>query len=112
MIYHITQREDWLKALERGIYEPAGFKTDGFIHCSTKEQVLDTARRYYADAEDLVLLCIDPALSGVELVYENLEGGEMLFPHLYGLLNVGAVLAAPVFERDSEGHYQFPDPLA
>ncbi len=112
MIYHITQWEDWQKAVASGTYEPAGYAADGFIHCSTREQVLDTARRYYAEAEDLVLLCINPATCGVEVVYENLEGGEMLFPHLYGLLTVDAVLAAPVFERDTEGHYQFPDPLA
>jgi len=39
-----------------------------------------------------VALCINPQKLNAELRYENLLGGEAQFPHLYGPLNLDAVL--------------------
>ncbi len=108
MIYHITQRTAWQEAQLKGYYEPQGYASDGFIHCSNREQLLSTAHCYYADAKDLVVLCIDPTLAGAPVVYENLTGGKELFPHLYGVLKLEAVLAAPLFTRDGDGNWQMP----
>ena len=33
---------------------------EGFIHCSTRDQVEATANRFYGDVEQLVVLTIDP----------------------------------------------------
>ena len=42
------------------------------------------ANQRFRGRTDLVLLHIDPARMRSEIRYENLEGGETLFPHVYG----------------------------
>ena len=108
MITHITTQQEWLQAQASGEYIPAGFTAEGFIHCSDLAQVVDTANRYYANAPDLVVLMIDPTRIRAMLVYENLEGGEMLFPHLYGHLPISAVVGTFLFEYDIDGSFALP----
>lgn len=108
MITHITTQQEWLQAQASGTYIPTAFAQDGFIHCSDLSQVVDTANRYYANASDLVVLMIDPTKTGALLVYENLEGGEMLFPHLYGHLPAKAVVGTFLFDLDADGGFALP----
>lgn len=90
-IYHITSKEEWLNQSPPGTYTPANFLNDGFIHCSTRDQVLPVADRFYHGQPGLVILEIDPSKLGQHIVYENLEGGSELFPHIYSALPVSAV---------------------
>ena len=39
MIYHITSRSAWNQARARGMYRTESLDTEGFIHCSTPQQV-------------------------------------------------------------------------
>ena len=50
------------------------------------------ANQRFRGRTDLVLLHIDPTRLRSEVRYENLEGGETLFPHVYGAIPIGAVL--------------------
>jgi glutathione S-transferase len=49
--------------------------------------------RFFADAPPLLRLEIDPARLTAPLVLESAPGGHELFPHLYGPLNLEAVVA-------------------
>ena len=49
---------------------------EGFIHCSTPEQVIQVANARFRGRTDLLLLTIDTDKVGPEIRYENLEGGE------------------------------------
>ena len=96
-IFHIIRRGEWLEALERGDYVPASLSAEGFIHCSTADQVAATAKRWYAGVADLVLLRIDTEQLAAELKYEAPRNGgperqHERFPHLYGALNLDAVV--------------------
>lgn len=42
-ILHIARREAWEEAKSQGRYLAASLATEGFIHCSTIGQVVDTA---------------------------------------------------------------------
>lgn len=108
MIYHITTKPAWKEAQEKRVYIPATFEQDEFIHCSDHYQVESTANRFYADVPDLIVLEIDPDKLEAELVYENLEGGAMLFPHLYGFLNLDAVVSSFEFVRKADGRLFLP----
>ena len=108
LIYHITDQSTWHQANLDGIYVPTNFMREGFIHCSTRDQVLDTAERYYPNDSNLVLLQIDAARLKSDMVEENLIGGTENFPHIYGPLNLDAVLSAAKFEKGSDGKYHFP----
>src|SRR5512140_2028298 len=96
-IYHITSQEDWKAAQTAGTYTAGSLASEGFIHCSRREQILATAARFYSGRTDLMLLCIDPQAVTAPVRTENLEGGEVLFPHIYGPLNLSAVLKAVQF---------------
>ena len=101
---HICPRADWEQAQHSGEYRPASLRSEGFIHCSTPQQVLSTANRYYQGARDLVLLWIAPSRLPVEVRWEG-AGGE-LFPHIYGALNLEAVLAVTDFNADPDGVFR------
>ena len=109
MIYHITTQPEWEQAQENGEYIPGAFPIDGFIHCSDHYQIEDTANRFYASTPDLIVLEIDPDKLAAQLVYENLEGGVMTFPHLYGHLNLDAVVSTFEFDRSADNKLKLPE---
>ncbi len=109
ILLHIIPAHEWQAAQSGEVYRPAAFAQDGFIHCSRIDQVERTAGLHFPGRRDLLLLCIDPRRVRAPVWYENLDGGESLFPHIYGPLNLDAVLAAPVFQPDEEGFFHLPD---
>ena len=106
-IFHITTTGEWQAATEAGVYRAAGFEAEGFIHASTAVQVPATAARFYADVDDLVLLQIDPAAVGAEVRWEESHGGD-LFPHIYGPLEVAAVVQVHPFGPEPDGTSRRP----
>ena len=66
----------------------------GFIHAATQEQVDGVQARYYADAGDLVLLTIDTDRLISPWRFDPV--GEQEFPHIYGPLNLDAVVRTDV----------------
>ena len=85
-IFHITKRDEWERAQREGIYEAESLASEGFIHCSTRDQVIRTANRLFRGQTGLVLLEIDAGVVKAEIKYENCEGGEEAFPHIYGAI--------------------------
>ncbi len=103
-IYHITSQNDWLAGKAAGAYRPTSLVTEGFIHCSNRDQVVDSAECYFAGRTDLVLLCIQTGLLTSALRLE----GEQLWPHLYGPLNLEAVERVVQFPLRADGKFQLP----
>ncbi len=104
-LFHITRRADWQKALEEGAYQADTLASQGFIHCSTRAQVVSVANRIYHGQHDLVLLEIDSRRVQPEIRFENLEGGTELFPHIYGPLNLEAVEKVVEFKPGPDGTF-------
>lgn len=97
MIYHITTRQNWQNALAAGSYEAPSLATEGFIHTSLITQVTGVLERYYKDQHDLVLLHIDETKLTAALKYELAPSVNESFPHIYGALNIDAVIdVAPI----------------
>src|SRR5512138_483406 len=116
MIYHITSRTEWGEARQRGEYRAPSLETEGFIHCSTSEQVLPVAEKYYSGHNDLLLLVIDEARLSSDLKWEPPAGGApppgvpegVPFPHIYGPINLDAVIRAVDLETGPDGRYKSP----
>ncbi len=108
MILHITTRADWEGAQALGDYRLNTLETEGFIHCSTLEQVLGPANEFYRGRSDLVLLVIDPARLAAELVYEDCYETGTAFPHIYGPLNLDAVTKVVPFPPRPDGTFVLP----
>jgi uncharacterized protein (DUF952 family) len=92
-IYHLCPRSHWTAAQEIGSYTAPSLETEGFIHCSLDHQVEGSLNLHFRGQTDLMLLKIDPTRLSADLRYEPSRQGE-LFPHLYGALNLEAVVTA------------------
>ncbi|MEM1445811.1 MAG: DUF952 domain-containing protein [Planctomycetota bacterium] len=111
LILHITTRDAWDQAQASGRYEASSLATEGFIHLSTPTQVIEVAGRLFGGRTDLILLCVDSSRVEHEIRYENCEGGSTLFPHVYGPLNLDAVIDVVAFAPKIDGSFRLPENL-
>jgi uncharacterized protein (DUF952 family) len=107
IVYKICTASEWRDAERAGVYRGSAVdRNDGFIHFSTAEQAAETAAKWFAGQRDLVLVAVDAdALD--KLKWEPSRGGA-LFPHLYGDLEVKAVLRVDPLPLDASGRHAFP----
>jgi uncharacterized protein (DUF952 family) len=117
MIYHIASRKAWREAQQRGDYRAESYEREGFIHCSTAAQVLPVAEKYYAGKRGLLVLVIDPERLASELKWESPSGGTPpagvpegeLFPHVYGPINLDAIVKVLDLEMNPDGKHSVPE---
>ena len=108
LVYKILRVEEWHALQSQGETPGAPVDVaDGFIHFSTASQAAETAAKWFADMDGLMLLALDGDALGEPLKWEPSRGGD-LFPHLYGPLRMADVLWAeplPVVN----GRHVFPE---
>ena len=117
MIFHITSRIAWNEAQQSGDYRAESLATEGFIHCSTISQVLPVAENFYKSQSRLVLLVIEPVLLSSPLKWEAPSGGSPPpgvpkgdpFPHIYGSINLDAVIKVVDLEKNEADEFILPD---
>lgn len=103
LIYKILPAAEWRAALAKSVFEGSAIDlADGYIHFSTAAQAQETARRYFKDQADLMLLAVETEGLGEALKWEPSRGGD-LFPHLYRTLDVSAVVDARALALDADG---------
>lgn len=108
-IYKITPSALWREAEARGEFTGAPIDiADGFIHFSTREQAVETAKRHFGGQDDLLLVAVNGHSLGEALVYETSRGGA-LFPHLYAPLPLSAVRWAKPLPLGPNGEHLFPE---
>jgi uncharacterized protein (DUF952 family) len=107
-ILHITPRRAWETAQSTGSYRGDTLETDGFIHCSTVDQVLGPANALFHGQQDLLLLWIDPDKVHAHIIYEDCYASGDVFPHIYGPLNLDAVTAVIDFPPHPDGSFSLP----
>ncbi|MGB5637111.1 MAG: DUF952 domain-containing protein [Waterburya sp.] len=107
-IFHITSLAEWKDAQTSGNYEPEAFAREQFIHCSYSHQLLTVANRFFQGQDGLVILLIDSSKINGSLIEENLEGGIELYPHIYGVLPIDAVIDAIAFPCNADGSFNLP----
>lgn len=103
-IFKIIDADIFAQAKRAGQFAGAEIDLqDGYIHFSTSEQVVETARRHFATRENLMLLAVDVEALGENLKWEASRGGQM-FPHLYGTLDMQHVRWAKILLWDGVTH--------
>jgi uncharacterized protein (DUF952 family) len=110
LILHITKREQWDEAKQSGIYRGDTLETEGFIHCSTLQQVIKVANALFYNQKGLLILCIDSEQVQAEIKYEGADND--LFPHIYGALNIDAVTQVLEFEPGEDGKFEMLEAIA
>ncbi len=116
-ILHITSRAAWEQAQREGAYRTDSLSAEGFIHLSKPDQVIRVANALYRGQPGLVLLHVDPARLHAELRYEapvhpTASDASERFPHLYGPLNLDAVIKVTDLKPGADGLYAAIDPAS
>lgn len=108
LLVHLCGQREWDQACAVGEVRPESLRDEGFVHLSTQRQVQLPADRIFAGRLDLVMLYVDRAALVAPLRWEPGVPGDpasMLFPHLYGALPVGAVLAVRPYRPGPDGRF-------
>lgn len=119
MIYHLTTRKEWKRALATGDYTTDSLEKEGFIHCATQTQLVPVAMKFYPQERELVVLVIENTLLTSLLKWEAPSGGTPpagvpdgeMFPHIYGRINLDAVMKTLDMERDNTNTFVLPENL-
>jgi len=108
MIYHMCRADEWEAAVASGSYAGSSQdKADGFIHFSTADQIVESARRHRAGQDGLLLLAVDPAILGDRLKWEPSRAGA-LFPHVYGTISPAESTWVKPLPLGENGEHVFP----
>jgi uncharacterized protein (DUF952 family) len=91
VIYHIVLPAVWEEFEDEYEYAAESLATEGFIHCSYRNQLDDVLQRYYSGAGKVLILHINPHLLTSELVAEPSTNRE-IYPHIYGKINKSAIV--------------------
>ncbi len=70
-------------------YSPASLLQEGFVHCSFRDAVAESARLYFPVGARLTVLQIDPRRVGCEVRVADTPRGPM--PHVHGAIPRAAV---------------------
>jgi len=105
VIFHLVDAAGWALAIAAGEHRPASLGAEGFVHLSTRAQVLGTANRFFAGRTDLLLLHVDEARLPGALRYEEGEPGQR-FPHHYGPLPCQAVVRVVPLKPSASGAFE------
>jgi len=113
LILHIAPAGRWAEQRSSGAagYVDGSLEDEGFIHCSTVDQFLLPANSLFRGRTDLLLLVVAAARLSSPLVYEDCYQSGQQFPHVYGPIDVAAVVDAVDFPCDDDGSFSEPPGL-
>jgi uncharacterized protein (DUF952 family) len=107
-IYKICEHKQWSEAEREGVFRGSAVDyADGYIHFSTAAQAAETAAKHFAGQTDLLLVTVSAPTLGPRLKWEPSRGGA-LFPHLYNVLDLGAVTKVERLPLGADGQHVFP----
>ena len=90
-IFHICLPDAWHSQLDDPEYSHPSLESEGFIHCSMKEQLDGTLGRYFRDIPELLILEILPSAVAENLRFEPAPHSQERYPHIYGTIPKGAI---------------------
>jgi uncharacterized protein (DUF952 family) len=114
-VLHLAPTSLWRQAIASGVYGGStrgrSLSDEGYVHASTAMQLPAVADGVYADDQlnEQILLVIDVEaceVAGSPMRWEAPDDADEAFPHFYGPIPAGAVVAALTVHRD-EGRAGF-----
>ena len=107
LIFKILAAEEWRAAAAAGVFVGSAVdRRDGYIHFSSVARAPETAAKWFAGRNDLVLVAVEADALGPALRWEPSRGGA-LFPHLYGALPLAAVAWTRSLPLKADGRHDF-----
>ncbi len=108
--YHLVPEAVWAAIDPAVSYEAASLESEGFVHCTDGLEPLGvTYERYYAeDPRAFVALSLDLDALDVPWRYDVPDSP---YPHIYGPIDRGAVLAISRVDRAADGRFAGLTPI-
>ena len=106
-IFHITTRAEWEDQSTQDAYTAPSLESEGFIHASRPDQIVDTANRIFAGRDDLLILVIHVDKLTAPLKVED-SYGHGSFPHVYGPITKDAIDSTVAFPSNPDGSFSLP----
>ena len=109
LVYKVCSKDEWDQAIFNQSYSGSNVDNkDGFIHLSTKKQLIETVAKHFQGKNNLVIISFN-----IEKIQDNLKwevsrnGG--LFPHYYGNLETKFVEKIYNLHLTVDGIHKFPE---
>ena len=103
IVYKILSASELQQMRRDGVFHGSPVDiADGYIHLSCASQVAATLDKHFSGVDGLVLAAVDLSGLGDTVRWEASRDGQ-LFPHIYGLLPVEAVVSVAPLERTPDG---------
>jgi len=111
IVYHMAPRARWAAQPSHQPYAGDTLATEGFIHCTAEPtRLLHVANSFYREETGAwVILLVDTSQVTAPVRWEQADGH--LFPHVYGPIELAAVVQVLDFPRTAAGAYQLPQAL-
>jgi len=109
IIYHLTFKKNRNLFKNTQPYRTSSLDTEGFIHCSPKDKVRSSAVKFFNKEKEILLIYIDQSKVSSEIIWEDSNNDNFLFPHIYGELNLEAVVEIFEVVKDEHGIFIFPE---
>ncbi|GBF79495.1 DUF952 domain-containing protein [Aphanothece sacrum] len=117
LIFHITTSESWKIAQNMSEYKTESLDIEGFIHASTITQVIKVANAFYHSYNSLIVLSINPDKLLTDVRWESpihrdtqgslIVNSEETFPHIYGVINLDAVVEILPLIKNNQGVWEY-----
>jgi uncharacterized protein (DUF952 family) len=108
IVYKIMSSAELQQMQRDGVFRGSPVDiADGYIHLSCGSQLAATLDRHFSGVDGLMLAAVDLSLLGDSVRWEQARGGQ-LFPHIYGLLPLSAVVSVAAVERTADGAVRLP----
>lgn len=98
LLHHLLTPAAWDDARAGGAIAPPSLTTEGFVHCSTADQLDAVVHRHYPHEPELWVAVIDPTRLDGEVRWEESHPGER-YPHVYGPIGLDAVREVRPYRR-------------
>lgn len=103
-IYLLSSQDEYQQALQSGQLLRDSITTEGFIHACPKNQLNRVANKFYKNTHKPLLLTVEKEKISSTVKYEPAKGG--LYPHIYGPLNINAVIKAEPISTNANGEFE------
>ena len=102
-IYLLSSEQEYDNAIKQGALIRESIQSEGFIHASPKNQLTRIANKFYTKTIKPLILRVDKDKIAANVKWEPATGG--LYPHIYGPLNVDAIVDVKKISLNNNGEY-------
>jgi len=100
-IFHIVKLIDWEAGTENGQFRASTLEKEGFIHCCKENQIQFVLGTWFSGQSELFLVTIETDKLESPVLFEKSEADQESFPHVYGPINLNAVVDIQPQEKES-----------